>query len=62
MIPSLRHPNRIKIQAFKPGLYWCGGCDRQLVNDTKKCPVCGRRNGIKNKRRMKRSDSAKIKD
>ena len=21
--------------------FWCGGCDRQIVAENEKCPVCG---------------------
>ena len=37
--------NRIRKFLPKFGLYWCGGCDRELVGDWKRCPVCGKRNG-----------------
>jgi len=26
---------------------WCWGCDRCMVRDGQKCPVCGTRNGHK---------------
>lgn len=39
--------NRQKRRLFKPGLYWCSGCDSNLVGDWKKCEVCGKRNGVK---------------
>ncbi len=43
--------NREKIQKTKKHKFWCG-CDRQIVGELGKCPVCGRYNR-KNKRRIK---------
>jgi hypothetical protein len=43
--------NRQKGQQTKIGWFWCG-CDRQIVGELGKCPVCGRYNR-KNKRRIK---------
>lgn len=37
--------NRLQKKKSKGGIYWCYGCDRQLVGDVKKCPICGYRNG-----------------
>lgn len=34
-------PNRIKRTKPKKGKYWCLGCDRYLISQGKKCPVCG---------------------
>lgn len=39
--------NREKRRKSKRGIFWCGGCDMQLVGEWKKCPNCGTRNGIK---------------
>ena len=36
--------NREKAKQAKYGLFWCRSCDRQLVADGRKCPVCGRVN------------------
>lgn len=33
--------NREKSMTAKRGWFWCGKCDRQLVSQIKKCPVCG---------------------
>lgn len=44
--------NREKKRLFKSGLYWCGGCDANLVGDWKKCEVCNRRNGIKRNKKV----------
>lgn len=38
--------NREKTRMPKSGLFWCC-CDRQIVGEWEKCPVCSRRNGIK---------------
>ena len=46
MIPKLKKPNRTKVMRSKKDSFWCL-CDRQLVNEWSKCPVCGHRNGIK---------------
>ena len=27
--------------------FWCDHCDAQLVNEWKKCPICGKRSGSK---------------
>lgn len=29
------------------GFFWCNSCDRQLVRDGVKCPVCGTKNNPK---------------
>jgi len=39
--------NRDVIKRPKKGLFWCFGCDAQLVSEWGKCPRCGKRNGIK---------------
>ena len=39
--------NRQKSKAAKRGLFWCGGCDRNLVGQLGKCGVCGRRENRK---------------
>jgi len=39
--------NREKRLKPKSGQVWCNGCDRYVVADWKKCPVCGTRNNIK---------------
>lgn len=49
--------NRQKKLIYKSGLFWCWGCDRDYVNDWKKCDVCGTRN---NKRRNKRDKNEKF--
>ena len=43
--------NREKKLQPKQGKFWCWGCDRCLVVEWSKCPVCGFRNG---KRRNKK--------
>jgi rubrerythrin len=42
-----KQSNREKRLAPKAGTFWCESCDMQLVNEWKKCPICGKRNGIK---------------
>lgn len=46
-----RPRNREKSRAPKRGRFWCRGCDRQLVGEWEKCPVCGTRN---NRKRLKK--------
>lgn len=36
--------NREKSKQAKYGLFWCRGCDTQLVCDGEKCSVCGLKN------------------
>jgi len=33
--------NRTRRQRPKSGYAWCPGCDRCLVRDGQRCPVCG---------------------
>lgn len=49
--PPRRKTNREKALTPKRSLFWCFPCDRQLVGEWKKCPVCGSRNGS---RRLKK--------
>jgi len=37
--------NRDKTKEPKKGLFWCYGCDCELVAQWAKCPYCGVRNG-----------------
>lgn len=37
----MAHLNRIKAQQPRGRSGWCMGCDRALVKDGQKCPVCG---------------------
>lgn len=37
----------------KLGLFWCG-CDRKLVGETPKCPICGKRDEERSRRRNKK--------
>lgn len=37
----MAHLNRIKAQQPRGRSGWCIGCDRALVRDGQKCPVCG---------------------
>ena len=39
--------NREKAKQAKYGWFWCGVCDRQLVSDGVKCPVCGTKGNYK---------------
>ena len=39
--------NREKSKQAKYGFFWCNSCDRQLVRDGVKCPVCGTKNNPK---------------
>jgi rubrerythrin len=39
--------NREKSKQAKYGFFWCNFCDRQLVRDGVKCPVCGTKNNPK---------------
>lgn len=41
---TYKKTNREKAISPKSGKSWCG-CDRCLVGDYVKCPVCGKRNG-----------------
>lgn len=49
-IPRIKYRKK---REYRRGLFWCWGCDRQMVNDWIKCPVCGSRN---NKRRNRPKD------
>ena len=40
-----RPTNRQQAQEPRGGLFWCVGCDRDLVPDVRKCGTCGARNG-----------------
>ena len=42
-----KQSHREKRLAPKKGKFWCMGCDRAFVTEWKKCPICGKRNGIK---------------
>ena len=33
--------NRDKVKMPKQGKFWCYKCDRYLVHEGEKCPVCG---------------------
>jgi hypothetical protein len=33
--------NREEARSPKLGKSWCGTCDRALINESRKCPVCG---------------------
>jgi rRNA maturation endonuclease Nob1 len=35
--------NRDRAKASRRVGVWCGGCDRNLISDVGKCPVCGSR-------------------
>ena len=48
--------NREKSRAPKKGLWWCDSCDRALVGQGKKCPVC--RNIQGGKKRLKKETNA----
>lgn len=43
--------NREQAMKAKYGWFWCAKCDRQLVSQIMKCPVCGARENRK-KRKM----------
>jgi hypothetical protein len=42
--------NRQKSRTAKRGLFWCRGCDGNLVGQTGKCKVCGYRENRKKTR------------
>lgn len=42
--------NRDKARAAKLGYFWCATCDREMVSQTEKCPVCGSRENRKKRR------------
>lgn len=42
--------NRQKSRTAKRGLFWCSGCDGNLVGQTGKCKVCGYRENRKKTR------------
>lgn len=44
---KLGKPNRVRRRNLKPGKAWCMGCDHAFIGDTRKCKVCGVRNGIR---------------
>ena len=44
---TYQESNREKKRHPKGGLSWCRGCDRCLVAEQQKCPVCGYRGGLK---------------
>jgi hypothetical protein len=46
--------NREKKLQLKKGIYWCDHCDRALVGDWERCPVCSRRSGVKRIKEGKR--------
>lgn len=46
-LPSNREKNR----APKRGLFWCWGCDGNLVSEWQKCSRCGYRNGRKRRKK-----------
>jgi hypothetical protein len=52
---ELRKQNRIQKRTPKSGIFWCNGCDANLVENVPKCSVCGSRN-IKSTRRNKHKD------
>ncbi len=39
--------NREKRLQPKKGKFWCGNCDAQIVSEWRKCPNCGKRNGVR---------------
>ena len=55
-------PNRNKSKAPKKGIFWCWGCDAQLVAEVEKCPFCGKRNQSSKKRRFDKRDLPPIED
>jgi hypothetical protein len=42
--------NRQKSRTAKRGLFWCSGCDGNLVGQTGKCKACGYRENRKKTR------------
>jgi rRNA maturation endonuclease Nob1 len=48
--------NRNRKRKYKPGLFWCSGCDCELVNESIKCKVCGHRNK-KRRDKLNRKDN-----
>ena len=43
--------NREKVRAPKPGCFYCPSCDKAIVEEGRKCSVCGR---LVNRRRDKK--------
>jgi len=41
-----KQSNREERFTPKKGKFWCDKCDMMLVNEWKKCPICGARNGL----------------
>ena len=52
--PDYNPSNREKAQRAKKGLFWCGGCDCNMVGKLGKCTVCGWK-ADKDKKRKKDS-------
>ncbi len=44
---QLWETNRTRRLKPKPGFSYCSGCDKALVPDGVKCPICGSFNGPK---------------
>lgn len=44
---QLWETNRTRRLKPKPGFKYCSGCDKALVPDGVKCPICGSFNGPK---------------
>lgn len=36
-----------RLSPKQDGYYWCDKCDRSVVNNWKKCKICGFRSGVK---------------
>lgn len=43
--------NRQRKRQPKRGLFWCAHCDQQLTGETRPCPHCGKRNGLRRDRK-----------
>jgi rRNA maturation endonuclease Nob1 len=42
-LPMIKKFNRWEAKTAKRGKVWCFGCDKCLISETGKCPICGSR-------------------
>ena len=50
MLPNWK-TNRIKSTEPRLGKFYCWGCDRKLIGKGEKCPVCGKKDLNKNRKK-----------
>jgi hypothetical protein len=46
---KIKKSNRAKSQQASKAKFWCGCCDRALVGEHGKCPVCKKKSSEKRK-------------